>query len=617
MALLSPNAKQQFFTSAGLLAAGYKLYTYAAGTTTPQATYSNRAGSVANANPIILDARGEATVYLTPGVVYDYVLKSDADVTEWTREGVSAAYSDAVLFADDFGLVGDGVTDETAKLQTLLNDAAGKVLMLGHGKTYAIATATGLTFPANTTLIANGSKFKRLTARSGAIADSDYNITVGDDCEIDRLEIEAFGGLSDVGGLVISGNRVHIGTIKVTTPTAGSGGLGSLWNAVRVGTNSGKSYDVHIDRIECSNWDRPIFVRNIERFSIGFVSVTTYRRGICFDNAAHGVLHGGYIRTISPNATGAAGDNGVLVENSTGHNDTRDIRVCNVTVEDAGEHAFRVGGQYTIRDIWHENCHAKNPGASNTGVYPPDNNGGCGFKTLCSGAISGMSNSNIHYMNCSVEDINATSIANLAARAGKSNFAGFQMGKVFGGSIVNPVVTKRRADSGSYAETGNSCFNGIEIIGCQKITITNPQIQRPYNSGIYIYDFNDGVNDWGQTDDIEILGGHVQVPGVAGVEIDCAVITMRRISIQGFLSVNTGQYTMKVNKSGTGAFTNCWASMRSISPTVESFNGLGTDWMVTAQGTEIGANACANGSTFQSATAATLRVRKAGAWASL
>lgn len=32
MPFLSPNAKQQFFTNAGMPAAGCKLYTYAAGT---------------------------------------------------------------------------------------------------------------------------------------------------------------------------------------------------------------------------------------------------------------------------------------------------------------------------------------------------------------------------------------------------------------------------------------------------------------------------------------------------------------------------------------------------------------------------------------------------------
>lgn len=93
--LLSPNAKQQFFTDGSTVAAGYLLHTYLANTTTDEATYSNRAGSVANANPIVLDARGEATVYLTPGVVYDYVLKTPLGATVWTREDVSAQAGDA------------------------------------------------------------------------------------------------------------------------------------------------------------------------------------------------------------------------------------------------------------------------------------------------------------------------------------------------------------------------------------------------------------------------------------------------------------------------------------------------------------------------------------------
>lgn len=41
MASISPNAKQQFFTNAGAPAAGCKLYTYATGTSTPLATYTD------------------------------------------------------------------------------------------------------------------------------------------------------------------------------------------------------------------------------------------------------------------------------------------------------------------------------------------------------------------------------------------------------------------------------------------------------------------------------------------------------------------------------------------------------------------------------------------------
>lgn len=99
--LLSPSAKQQFFDNAGNPAAGFKLYTYAANSPVFAETFTTRNGSASNLNPIILDARGEAIIYLTPGVMYDYVLKTAADVTVWTREDVSANAGDADAIAFD------------------------------------------------------------------------------------------------------------------------------------------------------------------------------------------------------------------------------------------------------------------------------------------------------------------------------------------------------------------------------------------------------------------------------------------------------------------------------------------------------------------------------------
>lgn len=488
--------------------------------------------------------------------------------------------------------------------------------MLGYNKTYALATATGLTIPANTTLIANGSKFKRLTAQVGAVTDANYNITVGDDCEIDRLEVQCVGGGADIGGVIITGSRVNIGLLKVTSPTSGAGSAGGDWNAVRVGPNSGTATDVFVREVVTENFDRPVVVQNISGGRIGFISVTTYRRGVYIKDCAYLNIGGGKITGISANSTGSAGDNGLLIESLSAHGSAHDIRIENMNIHDAGEHAYRIGGALVARNIWHVNCHAKNSGAANNGAsYPPGNNGGCGFKALGPTSVFGSMHHNIHYVDCSVESVNATSIANVAARAGKSNFAGFQLGKVFGGSIVNPVVLIPQADSGTYAETGNSCFNGIEIIGCRKVTVTNPQIQRPYNSGIYIYDFSDGVNDYGQTDDIDILGGHVNSPGVAGVEVDCSVITMRRITVSGRLQINGGQYAVKVAKSGTGAFTACGADVKSTTATVETFNGLGTDWVVSGEvNALVGASACRNGSSIQDTFNGTVKQRRGAAW---
>jgi hypothetical protein len=70
--------------------AGGKLYTYAANTTTPQATYTDQVGGTPNANPVVLDANGEANVWLATGVAYKFVLKNSSDVTQWTVDQVSS-----------------------------------------------------------------------------------------------------------------------------------------------------------------------------------------------------------------------------------------------------------------------------------------------------------------------------------------------------------------------------------------------------------------------------------------------------------------------------------------------------------------------------------------------
>lgn len=88
MATLLPNGKQQFENSAGAPLVGGKLYTYDAGTTNPRATYQDAAGTIPNTNPVILDARGEATVFWNG--TYKIILKDASDVTIWTVDNVSA-----------------------------------------------------------------------------------------------------------------------------------------------------------------------------------------------------------------------------------------------------------------------------------------------------------------------------------------------------------------------------------------------------------------------------------------------------------------------------------------------------------------------------------------------
>ena len=92
---LSPvaGAGWQFFDSNGVPLAGGRLYTYAAGSTTPETTYTSSTGATANSNPIILNSAGRVSgtteVWLTITTAYKFVLKTDADVQLWSADDIS------------------------------------------------------------------------------------------------------------------------------------------------------------------------------------------------------------------------------------------------------------------------------------------------------------------------------------------------------------------------------------------------------------------------------------------------------------------------------------------------------------------------------------------------
>lgn len=77
--VLSPGAKQQFFDNNGRPLVGGKLFTYEAGTTAKLATYTDSGGLSQNTNPIVLDFRGEANLWIPPNVPYKYVLAPASD----------------------------------------------------------------------------------------------------------------------------------------------------------------------------------------------------------------------------------------------------------------------------------------------------------------------------------------------------------------------------------------------------------------------------------------------------------------------------------------------------------------------------------------------------------
>jgi hypothetical protein len=162
---ISPQPKLQFLDNNGAPLSGGKVYTYAAGTTTPLTTYTDYTGSTANSNPVILDSRGECSIWLGTSS-YKFKLTTSTDVEVWTVDNISVLTSSAnitfvesgtgavtqtvqsklrsgYVYPEDFGAVGNGSTNDTTALQNAIN--TGRDVYLAAGKTYLHTVALSVT----------------------------------------------------------------------------------------------------------------------------------------------------------------------------------------------------------------------------------------------------------------------------------------------------------------------------------------------------------------------------------------------------------------------------------------------------------------------------------------
>jgi hypothetical protein len=191
---LTPSPFMQFFTAGGIPLVGGKLYTYAAGTTTPLATYTTASGAQSNTNPIILDSRGEAAVWLSTTAAYKFKLTDSTNVEIWTADNIEGSVGAADLAAStgsslvgylpagsgavattvqtklresvsvqDFGADPTGAVDATTAINAAL--AASKCVSFGDaGDTYKISGT--LTVQTGSTLIFNGATVTQITTQT-------------------------------------------------------------------------------------------------------------------------------------------------------------------------------------------------------------------------------------------------------------------------------------------------------------------------------------------------------------------------------------------------------------------------------------------------------------------
>jgi hypothetical protein len=129
-ASLLPPVKAQFLNADGTPMVGGKVCTYLAGTTTPQQTFSDSTLGSPNSNPVVLDARGEANIWLSSANPYKIVLRMPGGVSApfaTACSDTSQVYSvDNVSSASGGGGGGGGSTlpvdDTTAIVQNVTDN---------------------------------------------------------------------------------------------------------------------------------------------------------------------------------------------------------------------------------------------------------------------------------------------------------------------------------------------------------------------------------------------------------------------------------------------------------------------------------------------------------------
>lgn len=139
---LAPAGKQYFWnTITGAPLAGGFVATYLAGTSTPLPTYQDAAGLVPNTNPILLNSAGYATIYLTLGASYKFVVTSAAGVIQWTQDNILAVPAAAPAF----DITGTAAVAIAVNQVAYLSDGsgglnAGQWYLADTGQTYSSLT---------------------------------------------------------------------------------------------------------------------------------------------------------------------------------------------------------------------------------------------------------------------------------------------------------------------------------------------------------------------------------------------------------------------------------------------------------------------------------------------
>ena len=225
--LSSVGNGQQFFDNNGVPLAGGLIYTYQAGTSSPLATYTDNGGTVANANPIVLDSSGRVPyeIWMFTGYSYKFVIQTSSGASIQTLDNLYPILQNAptsapaipsggiILWSGSTGSVPSGwyLCDGTNGTPDLRNS-----FIVGAGNTYAVG-ATGGT--------ADAIVVSHTHTATSTVTDPGHNHTVTAPTSSGTQSFVA-SGITTLPTLLTTSTATTGITVATTNATAGVSGTG-------------------------------------------------------------------------------------------------------------------------------------------------------------------------------------------------------------------------------------------------------------------------------------------------------------------------------------------------------------------------------------------------------
>lgn len=490
------------------------------------------------------------------------------------------------VHADLNNIAGNG-SDVTAALQSMLNSAAGKTVILGVNKTYGI---TSINIPADTTIVSNGSKFTKLTASSTPA------IKILGSFETDLLWLESVGGASDAG-ILVEGSNVAIGKIVADFAAADSGSAGGVHAVSFYNGVAGQITNIQVGEVQVDDHAYPLKTQNVSGIEIGKLTFTNYRRGYDCQDTKNGTFFGGTIKGLSPSSTGAVNDVGLLVT-STVSDGSSNLRFERVMVENAGSHSFSIAGTHRVRNVHFNRCKSTGSGAKGATAA-----GSSAFRVV------GNAGTSVYHEDIYVDDLLIDDCSLLGA--GTTADSAVQMGLVRNAEVSFRV----RKNVGAH-----SCKYGLTVYSCENVHIHPEVLDAKEGAARFVAEAGAPTT----MTDVIVHGGVLDVDSTTAnvASFACGSNTFNNVSIsEGTLLTGGVSGTVHTAPAG-GAYTNCSVDIKRIRaqttsgnpPTVNS-----NDILVRMIGPLYGTSHTqgSDGSQVTDTATGAFKIRKAGTWTTL